>query len=133
MKNLGKLLVMLLFLASAIVFASTMAMAQDPMKVAPNNYKVLLENDRVRVLEVRANPGEKIAMHSHPAHVLYFFKSSTVKFTFPDGKTQEINPKAGDVIYGEPFSHAAEALGFAEVQVLIVELKEPAKKMEEKK
>ena len=43
----------------------------DAVKVAPESYKVLLENDRVRVLEYRIKPGYKNAMHSHPDFLLY--------------------------------------------------------------
>jgi hypothetical protein len=35
------------------------ASAQDPVKTSPQYYKVLLENDQVRVLEYRLKPGEK--------------------------------------------------------------------------
>src|SRR5438876_6125937 len=33
--------------------------AQDPVKTSPQYYKVLLENDQVRVLEYRLKAGEK--------------------------------------------------------------------------
>lgn len=42
------------------------------MKVDPNNNKLLFENDRVRVYEVKSLPGNTRNMHSHPAHVVYF-------------------------------------------------------------
>ena len=41
-------------------------MAGDAVSVAPNLYKVLAENDKVRVLETRYGPGVKSDMHSHP-------------------------------------------------------------------
>lgn len=44
-------------------------MAGDAVSVAPDHYKVLEENDRVRILEFRGGPGAKTAMHSHPAMV----------------------------------------------------------------
>jgi quercetin dioxygenase-like cupin family protein len=45
-------------------------MEQDLVKVAPKICKVLLENDRVRVLEIRFKPGGKLPMHSHPAYIV---------------------------------------------------------------
>jgi len=45
--------------------------AQDPVQVAPSNFKVLLENDQVRVLDFHSKGGEKIPMHSHPAYLTY--------------------------------------------------------------
>ena len=41
-------------------------MAGDAVEVAPDQYRVLFENDRVRLLEYRGQPGDKTAMHSHP-------------------------------------------------------------------
>lgn len=39
--------------------------AQDAVAAAPNNHKILLENDQVRVLEVYMAPGEKEPVHHH--------------------------------------------------------------------
>ena len=47
------------------------ASAQDPVKVAPKQYKAIFNNDRVRVLEVTIKPGEKSPMHSHPDYLVY--------------------------------------------------------------
>jgi hypothetical protein len=63
--------------------------AQDPVKTSPQYYKVLLENDQVRVLEYRLKPGEKEAMHSHPAGVVYVLSGAALKFRLsrrPDGR-----------------------------------------------
>jgi mannose-6-phosphate isomerase-like protein (cupin superfamily) len=37
----------------------------DALAAAPNNHKVLLENERVRVLEVVVRPGESEPLHAH--------------------------------------------------------------------
>jgi hypothetical protein len=37
----------------------------DAVVAAPKNHKVLLENDRVRVLDVTVAPGEREAVHAH--------------------------------------------------------------------
>jgi hypothetical protein len=37
----------------------------DAVAAAPKNHRVLLENDRVRVLEVTVAPGERQAVHAH--------------------------------------------------------------------
>ena len=41
-------------------------MAEDAAKVAPQVYRVVFENERARVLEVRMEAGASTAMHSHP-------------------------------------------------------------------
>jgi hypothetical protein len=98
------------------------------VKVAPEQYKVLLENDRVRVLEYRSKPGDKEAMHSHPANLIYMLSTSKVKFTLPDGEATESELKAGEVTWREAETHAVENIGTTEAHVLIIELKEPEKK-----
>jgi len=40
-------------------------MSNDAVAVAPDHYRVLLENERVRVLEFRVEPGAKTQMHRH--------------------------------------------------------------------
>ena len=73
MKNLTNLVMGVLVVAMMLVVVTKTAMAQDAAKVAPESFKVLLENDRVRVLEYQIKPGKKDAMHSHPAYIVYTF------------------------------------------------------------
>jgi quercetin dioxygenase-like cupin family protein len=112
-----------LVVSLALVFGAQMAMAQDLAKISPQDVKVLLENDRVRVLEVRHQPGVKEPMHSHPAYVSYYLDATRVKVTSPDGKTIEKDRKAGEVQFSEPVTHALENIGTTEQHVLVIELK----------
>ena len=112
-----------LFSVALFSVAALTANAQDPVKLSPNLYKVLLENEHVRVLDFRAKAGEKEPMHSHPAVVVYVFSGSKVRFTMPDGKTVERESKPGTAIWNGPETHAYENLGPGEVHVLIIELK----------
>ena len=73
MKTLTHLTAGVLLASVVLVAGPQTTMAQDLAKVAPNTTKVLLDNDRVRVLEVQYKPGEKAAMHSHPASLVYTF------------------------------------------------------------
>ena len=82
--------------------------------IAPQDVKVLLENDRVRVLEVRHQPGVKEPMHSHPAYVSYYLDATRVRVTSPDGKTVEKDRKTGEVQFSEPVTHALENIGTTE-------------------
>ena len=89
----------------------SLALAQDPAQVGPNIYKLLFENDRVRVFEVRFKPGEKIALHSHPDHVVYVFGDGKLKLSYPDGKSVEVGLKAGQTLWIPAETHAAEMSG----------------------
>jgi quercetin dioxygenase-like cupin family protein len=96
---------------------------QDAVSVAKHIYKVLLENDRVRLLEVRMKPGDSSAMHSHPACAIYPLNDTKAKFTPPDGDGMEVELKAGQALFHEAESHAVENLGTTEAHVILFELK----------
>ncbi len=97
---------------------------QDLTKIAPGMYNLLMENDKVRVYELRIKPGQKVEMHSHPSVSAYSFSDANNKWTFPDGRTQDMDLKAGQVIWSPPFSHAVENTGTTETHLLVTELKE---------
>ncbi|HZK50697.1 MAG TPA: cytoplasmic protein, partial [Actinomycetota bacterium] len=42
----------------------------DPTQSDPDKYRVVFENERVRVLEYRDEPGAKTRPHSHPDSVM---------------------------------------------------------------
>jgi quercetin dioxygenase-like cupin family protein len=91
-------------------------------KVAPNNVKVLLENDKTRVLDVQFKAGEKIPMHSHSAYILYSFSDGKVKTTLGDGKVLDTEFKTGEARWSDKVTHANEAL--TDVHVLVIEIKD---------
>lgn len=61
--------ILLVLVVGACVVKS--GFAQDPVKLKPDTYKVILNNDKVRVLDIRLKAGDKSPMHSHPDLVLY--------------------------------------------------------------
>jgi quercetin dioxygenase-like cupin family protein len=128
MENSRRMLLGVLLTTLFLFIAVGTALAQDVMKVSPETHKVLLENDRVRVLDARMKPREKVAMHSHPANVAYFLSDGKIKITYPDGKTEEREVKAGVTAWSDGVTHAAENVGTTEFHELQIELKEAAKK-----
>jgi mannose-6-phosphate isomerase-like protein (cupin superfamily) len=97
--------------------------AQDPVKVDPAHYEVILNNEQVRITDVRHKPGEKTPMHSHPNHVVYSFTNSTVKSTLPDGKTNTVTMEAGEATWHNAETHKVENVGKTPVHSLDIELK----------
>ena len=92
----------------ALAGSAVILHAQDAAKVDAKHYTVAFENDQVRVLKVHYGAGEKSVMHSHPNAVAIFLSDAKGKFTFPDGKTQDINTKAGDVVWNDATVHLPE-------------------------
>ena len=95
----------------------------DPVKVDPKHYKVEFENDRVRVLRIKYGPGEKSVMHSHPESIAVFLTDTHGKFTYPDGKSEDINASAGSVQHMDAFTHLPESTSKTPFEVIAVELK----------
>jgi quercetin dioxygenase-like cupin family protein len=99
------------------------AVAQDPVKVDAQHYKVEFENDQVRVLRITYGPREKSVMHEHPANVAVFLTDGQGKFTLPDGKTQDVPFKAGTTQWDGGGKHLPENTGDKPFELVVVELK----------
>jgi hypothetical protein len=96
----------------------------DPVKLDPKHYKVVLENDQVRVLRAKYGPHEKSVMHEHPASVAVFMTDAHVKFTLPDGTSTDNNVKAHDATWADAGKHLPENLGGQPIEVIVIELKQ---------
>ncbi len=109
------------------------ALAQDATKVDPNHYKVESENSRVRVVRAKYGPHEKSVMHSHPDLVAIFLTDGRVKFTYPGGKTEERDMKAGTALFTPAVRHLPENLTDGDMEIILVELKTAKRKPAAKK
>src|SRR5580765_9104018 len=108
-----------------IALAAPMALAQDPVKVDANHYKVMFENDQVRVLRIHYNPKEKSVMHEHPASVVVFLSNSKTRFTLPDGSATTDVGKAGQVRFSEAGKHLPEDIGATPVEAVLARFAKP--------
>lgn len=113
----------LLFFAALVCLAGLPAPAQDPVKVDPKHYKVVLENDQVRVLRVHYGPKEKSVMHEHPDVVATFLADLRAKFNLPDGKSVERAAKTGEVLWIPAEKHLPENISDKPLDAIVVELK----------
>jgi quinol monooxygenase YgiN/quercetin dioxygenase-like cupin family protein len=123
--NISKIFLAVFALA---LFAGAVV-AQDPVPLYPENYKVLLENDRVRVLDFQLKKGAKENFHSHPAAVTYVLAPFKIRFTFSDGSTRIREAKAGDLFYGDALIHASENIGNTDAHGLLIEMKSAVNSM----
>ncbi len=106
-----------------VALTAVAAFAQDVVQLAPEQVKVVFENDRVRVLQFNEPGHSKLPMHSHPAYVSVGFTTDDSKYTFPDGKTSNERTKADGVTYTKVMTHAYENLSDAAAESVMVELK----------
>ena len=97
--------------------------SRDPVVTDGDKYKVLFENDHVRVLEYRDSPGQRTSPHFHPDYVLCAINSFRRRFVLPGGIDVVRDVAAGSVVPGKAQSHVGENVGDTETHVLIVEFK----------
>ena len=96
----------------------------DPVTASPNNYKTLMENDQVRVLEMTLKAGESDQEHSHPSETVYFVTGGKVKIHLPDGGVADADIPDGHVMWHEEWTHQVENVGSSDVRAIIVEAKQ---------
>ncbi len=113
---------MKMLLLSLTLLAGT-ALAQDPVGTDGDKYKVLLENDRVRVLAYSDLPGQKTHAHTHPAFVVYALEPFKRQLTLKDGRVLTRAFRAGEVMYSAGESHIGENVGDTPTRIIMIELK----------
>jgi quercetin dioxygenase-like cupin family protein len=104
----------------------------DAVAAAPKNHKVELENDKVRVLEVTVEPGEKEPVHGHKwSSVLYVMEEENIRDYDAEGnviydtKTDKNPMKTPYTIWMEPQApHSVENLSKKPLRLMRVELKQ---------
>jgi beta-alanine degradation protein BauB len=102
------------------------AIAQDAVKVDPSHYKVVFENESVRVLKIGYAPGGKSTMHQHPDSIVIPLSASKVQFTLPDGKKQDSDLANEAPQYTPAGTHNPTNVGTGPVDALLVEFKTAA-------
>jgi quercetin dioxygenase-like cupin family protein len=96
----------------------------DVLEAASGAYKLILENDRVRVLDVALEPGDKAPMHDHPNdHVVFVMNDATFRLEFPDGTSAEVVLEAGKAMMLDAGPHETTNVGDTTGHNLVVELK----------
>jgi quercetin dioxygenase-like cupin family protein len=102
---------------------------RDPIVVASATHTCILDNEQVRVIDVRVKPGETVPMHSHTTcYLVYGLTPAKIRFRYPDGASKVIETQAGAVAWREPETHAAENVGTEEYHVLNLEFKQASGK-----
>ncbi len=67
--------------------------------------------------------GGKEPLHSPPAGVVYVLSGAKLKFSYPDGRTEERSAATGETIWRDPTTHAVENIGDTEAHAIAIDLK----------
>jgi len=106
----------------------------DALLAAGAHHRLLLENERARVLESVIPPGETTAIHTHPwPSVQHVVRGSDIIRRDADGMVMLDTRAAGEpledamTLWSAPMPpHSVENVGAGELRVIVVELKDPA-------
>ncbi len=97
-------------------------MTDDSTVVDPSGHRITLDNDYVRILEVRVPEGVTIPMHSHPPRAIVAIGSYRLEPTDEEGRTTIVDRRPGEVVWSDGEQHEAEVL-IGPVHAIEVEIK----------
>lgn len=98
-------------------------MELDPVVTNPGLYRVVMENDRVRVLEYRDRPGDRTTPHRHPDSVMHTLSSFRRRLVSGEREVER-EIEAGTTSWLAAQEHSGENIGVTATHVIFVELKE---------
>lgn len=96
----------------------------DPVEVSPELYRVVFENERVRVLEYHDAPGDATLPHHHPDSVMVTLSSFRRRLS-SGGRERELELPAFQARWLDAQEHSGTNVGETPTHAIFVELKEP--------
>lgn len=103
----------------------------DALVAAPEYHALILENEKVRVLDTRIRPGETTPVHTHACPSVFYIISWS-DFVRYDGEGRVlVDTRKGNnadappsVLWSEPLGpHSVENVGAADLHVIGIEIK----------
>jgi beta-alanine degradation protein BauB len=94
----------------------------DPVVTNPALYRVIFENERVRVLEYTDSPGDRTTPHDHPDSVMYTLSSFRRRLYSGDAQ-RDVEIPAGTAHWLPAQRHAGHNIGETPTHVIFVEMK----------
>ena len=88
--------------------------------------KIVLENDRVRVIEHSARPRMGVCgmgMHTHPPHLTIGLNEGRVKLIVPNKEPVIRDVKAGRIFWDDGGPHANQNVGSRSTRIFLIEIK----------
>ena len=94
----------------------------DPVATNPEHYRVLFENEVVRVLEYVDAPGDRTTPHDHPDSVMVTLSGFQRRLYAADGRSRDVEMPGGHVGWLPAQRHSGHNVGDTETRVIFVEL-----------
>ena len=103
----------------------------DAVHAAPDHHKLLFENEKVRVLETRIEPGETVPIHTHQWPATYyilswndFVRRDVEGNVIVDSRITPVAIEPGTAIWAQPLPpHSLENVGTGPIHIISTEVK----------
>ena len=96
----------------------------DIVQTSPNQARVLMENEHVRVVEYAVKPGEKDVWHTHPPRSSYVVSGGKVKVFTENAEPKISEVKTGTSSWaGQGAKHYVENVGSTDIKIILTEIK----------
>lgn len=94
----------------------------DAVKVSPEIFEILFENEYTRVIRYTLEPGQKDNWHTHPPKTSYVLSGGNLKITLENGEELIVEEKEGMASWmNYTGRHNAENIGETTVSILLTE------------
>ena len=98
-----------------------------PEEVSPDVYKILLDNDKVKVTEATFEPNQSDKMHEHGVMTFYTVSGGKAQNTLADGTVREMEISDNFTGHGDKIlKHQMKNIGEKTIKVILVEHKKLA-------
>ena len=100
--------------------------AMDPIKVEANVVtKVFGDTLGMKFYELIIKPGDSVAMHVHPDHLVYVVDGGMVDLKSKDGKMNAVEFKKGSGMVLGPDTHAGKNVGTTAIKLVVADIYRP--------
>lgn len=96
----------------------------DVLDELNSGYRLLFENDKLRVMEQILEPGQVSPMHNHPnVHAVYILSDAHLKLSYPEGYSSTYDLEEGKILWLRPGPYLTENIGNTVVHNIVTEVK----------
>ena len=119
-----KYIAVILVTTSLVCTGSMLAQEKGPPpEKGTQNNQLLIDNDKYRVNETRAKPGDRNNLQQRPDRIVVHLNGGKQRMTCSDGKTEDIEFKAGSVEFRKADTCQAVNIGSTETHNLVISAK----------
>ena len=95
---------------------------EDPVTTNPEHYRMIFENESVRVLDYRDEPGESTTPHVHPNSVMITLTDFQRRLS-TGGAQRNVSLASGQALGLPAQRHTGDNIGTTPTHTILVELK----------